>query len=431
SQLQGDPQPPGAAPQPECTAPNPAKPSLRQVLRSTVLIGVAVTGLVTLMRWGGLLEALELSTYDTLVRLSPAEAQDERLLLITVDDQDIEYQAANGMALQGTLSDQALRLLIEALQPLEPQSIGLDVYRPGGLNLPASAADLAIFAICKAPAAEGGDPTGVAPPPDWPISQIGFSDFVTDRDGVLRRHLLAIQNLSPASRCTASNALSLLLALYYLQEAGVAYELTPEREFRFGDVLLRRLTPHAGGYRNVDAAGYQLMLRYRGQRPQDIAAAIPLRQLLSGELSPALIEQLQGRIVLVGSTALTSADAWTAPQSWGKPEVERRVPGVVMQAQMVSQVLSAVLDQRPLLWWWPEWIEVLWIGLWAMVGAGLAHLRRGVWLVPVELGAIAVSCYGILGLGGWVPLVPPVMALAAAAALTRRIVRRRASALPE
>ncbi|MGB3615242.1 MAG: CHASE2 domain-containing protein [Elainellaceae cyanobacterium] len=401
----------------------------RYAIPTGVLISLAVTGLVTLARWGGLLEAVELSAYDGFMHLAPVEAQDDRLLIITIDDQDIQYQVEQGMPLQGSLSNQALAALTETLQPFEPQSVGLDLYRPNGLQLQPSEFDLPVFAICKVPAAEGGDPHGVEPPPDMPLNQIGFSDFVADDDGILRRQLLAIKNLSPTSRCTTSNAFNLLLSLYYLQDAeGIAYKLTPDQEFQFGDVVLKRLTPNAGGYHNVDASGYQLLLNYRHHRsPDDIAPTLPLRHVLSGEVPPASIEKLKGRIVLVGITALTSGDTWVSPYSKVQPDVERRIPGVVMQAQMVSQVLSAVLDGRPLVWWWPEWLEIVWMGGWVAVGAVLASMRWGnlqlIVATGLSLAALTIISYGLFLYGGWVPLIPPAIALVMTVVLIDRWLR--------
>ncbi|MGF1513624.1 MAG: CHASE2 domain-containing protein [Elainellaceae cyanobacterium] len=410
----GDDAAPGALTPGDRVKDHAARKASRVSPRTGVLMGLVVTGLAALSRWVGLMETVELRAYDAVMQLAPAEAQDDRLLLVTIDDQDIQYQIEQGMDLQGSLSEQALATLVEKLQPFEPQSIGLDLYRPNGLGLDALS-ELPLFTICKAPAAEG-DPYGVEPPPDVPTNQIGFSDFVADDDGALRRQLLAIRNVSSASRCTVSNAFNLLLSLYYLQDVeGIVYTLTPNQEFQFGSVVLKRLTPYAGGYHNVDASGYQLLLNYQSpDRPQDIAPTIPLRNILADEVPLASIEQLKGRIVLVGVTALTSSDTWASPYSHRQMGAERRIPGVVMQAQMVSQILSAVLDQRPLVWWWPEWLEVIWIGGWATLGGLLASLRRSpvqrVAVAVVGLAAIAGSCYGLFLVGGWVPLVPPAIA---------------------
>ncbi len=82
---------------------------------------------------------------------------------------------------------------------------------------------------------------------------------------------------------------------------------------------------------------------------------------------------------------------------------------------MVSQIISAVKGERPLLWVWPQWGEWLWIGAWSLVGGVLVlRLRRFGSLALAEgfafisLGGI---CFVFLLYGGWLPLVPPVLAL--------------------
>jgi CHASE2 domain-containing sensor protein len=91
------------------------------------------------------------------------------------------------------------------------------------------------------------------------------------------------------------------------------------------------------------------------------------------------------------------------------------MPGVLIQAQMVSQILSAVLDKRPVLGVWPAWGEILWIWGWSFAGGALVwgwrkQLHRGVTIV----GAIVILsgiCYILLIQGSWVPLVPSALAL--------------------
>jgi CHASE2 domain-containing sensor protein len=50
--------------------------------------------------------------------------------------------------------------------------------------------------------------------------------------------------------------------------------------------------------------------------------------------------------------------------------------GVLIHAHLISQILSAVEDGRPLLWWWSSGVEILWIGSWSAIGAILARLVR-------------------------------------------------------
>ncbi|WP_298905344.1 CHASE2 domain-containing protein [uncultured Nostoc sp.] len=93
------------------------------------------------------------------------------------------------------------------------------------------------------------------------------------------------------------------------------------------------------------------------------------------------------------------------------------MPGVFVQAQMLSQILSAVLDGRPLLWWWSGWMEGLWVWGWSLVGGMTAWyyskpLHLGLAVVVILLTLFGL-CFGVFTLAGWVPLIPSVLALLA------------------
>jgi CHASE2 domain-containing sensor protein len=99
------------------------------------------------------------------------------------------------------------------------------------------------------------------------------------------------------------------------------------------------------------------------------------------------------------------------------------LPGVIIQAQMVSQLTSAVLDGRPLIWWFPFWGDCLWIVGWAMAGGAIAwaiQRPRLLILVAVGLaGALCLICYEVFVLnGGWLPLVPSAIVFVAVAGMT-------------
>ncbi|NJN88059.1 MAG: CHASE2 domain-containing protein [Leptolyngbyaceae cyanobacterium SL_7_1] len=128
---------------------------------------------------------------------------------------------------------------------------------------------------------------------------------------------------------------------------------------------------------------------------------------------------MHDRIVLIGITTDT-IDRHAVAHN-------QRLPGVMVHAQMISQIISAVLDRRPLLHWLPEWGEWVWIGGWAIVGgsvtvswqAGLARSGRTLARSGINLaGAIALSLAVLYGAGWlgvwqsiWLPLIPAVLAL--------------------
>ena len=264
--------------------------------------------------------------------------------------------------------------------------------------------------MCKVSDPESHDP-GVRPPLEIPPERLGFSDFSTDPDSVLRRQLLAL-NPGPASPCTTPYALSTQLAFRYLDAKGISPKFTSEKNLQLGKAVFKRLEAHTGGYQQLDARGHQVLLNYRSS--QDIAPQVTLKQVLTGQLTPSYVKD---RIVLIGVTAPSNGDYWSTPYSAGKA-TDQQMSGVFVQAQTVSQILSTVLDGRSLLWVWPVWGEAVWVWGWSLVGGAIAWRCRS----PLHLGlAVGIAqgtlcgfCFGLLiAQSCWIPLVPAAIALIA------------------
>jgi CHASE2 domain-containing sensor protein len=391
------------------------KPLFRRPTRRDVQIilfsSAIVTSLMVGVRWLGWLQPVELWAFDRIMRLRPAEVPDSRLLVITVTEKDIQAQGKEPR--RGSLSDRTLNRLLAKLEQHQPLTIGLDIYRDFPAELPELTKRLQtsknLVAVCKRPDRKN-DPAGILPPPELAPTQLTFSDFVQDGDGVLRRHLLYLPP-DPSSACTAAYALSTELAFRYLSTKNISPQFTPDGNLQLGDTVFQRIARRTGGYQTIDAQSGQILLNYRAApTPQAIAQQATLTQVLNGQVNPNAIK---GRIVLIGVAAPnTSGDYWSTPYG---TEFSSRLPGVLIHAQMVSQILSAVLEQRPLLWVWAQWGEVLWIGGWSLVGGILGwHYRKpfpyGLALT-VAIVTMSGLCFILLIRGGWVPLMPPLITL--------------------
>jgi len=386
-------------------------------LRTVFFASVVITSLLIGVRHLGMLQPLELKAFDQLMRLRSEEKPDPRLLVVTVTGADIEAQQQK----QGSLSDRVLDRLLQKLEQYQPQAIGLDIYHPFPVD--PNYADLGtrlrqdkhLVAVCKVSDPEL-DPAGVQPPPGIPKERLGFSDVVVDSDNIVRRQLL---HLTPplTSRCATKYAFSLQLTLDYLEAKGIQAKVTKEGYLQIGNVVFNQLSAHGGGYQKVDAKGYQLLLNYRPfDSLADIAPQVTLRDILNNRIT--LDKELKGRIILIGVTDQSfwaGGDYWSTPYSMGQESSQKQIPGVFLQAQMVSQLLSAVLDRRSMLWVWPQSSEVVWVWGWSLVGGMLGWRFRS--LLPLGLaigaavGALYILCFVILTQGGWVPLVPSALAL--------------------
>ncbi len=243
-------------------------------------------------------------------------------------------------------------------------------------------------------------------PPGVPSDRVGFNDVVLDADSVVRRNLMfADVNNTPFQ------SFSLRLAALYLAKKSIQLQPSPSDRtvVQLGTVPFPPLSKNAGGYQDLDDQGYQVMLNYRGRT---VAQQVSLSQVLNGQVPP---EQIKDRIVLIGTTAANAKDLFLTPFSLTEKE-NSRLPGVLIHAQMVSQLLTAGLDGKSSIWYWSNGLEMVWIGGWALLAGAIAWLavRRPVWVLLGEAGLIAIVV--IVGIGvfsdqGWIPMIPPVLAI--------------------
>ena len=384
-------------------------------LGTVLLASVVVTALVMGVRQLGVFQTWELQAFDHLISLRPDEEPDPRLLVVTVTEKDVQNQ--NPQERRGSsLSDRTLAKLLKKLKPYQPQVIGLDIYHDFPVD--PKHADLhthlqhneRFIAVCEVGGAD--EQPGTKPPPGISDSRLSFSDVPVDPDRVIRRQLLGMAK-DPKSFCATDTSFSFRVARAYLATKGIQYKRNPEGDLQLGSVVFNKLEPHTSGYHKLDALGYQVLLNYRSS--DSVARQITLTDILSDSINAELPNLVKGRIVLIGTTAKSFKDYFPTPYSSGQWPQE--MPGVVIQAQMVSQVLSAVLDQRPLLWWWPSWGETFWIWGWSLVGGVLVWHKHSPLRLGLASGAALVTLYGLcfvlLLKGGWVPLVPSALALAA------------------
>ncbi|MDX2228033.1 MAG: CHASE2 domain-containing protein [Leptolyngbyaceae cyanobacterium bins.349] len=373
---------------------------------------LTLTGAVLGLRHFGLLQGLELAAYDHFVQSQPDRGPDDRLLIVGIDEIDLQ------MLQEWPISDRTLAILIQRLQSYQPRVIGIDVLRdipiePGRAELlTALQSTQNVIAVCKV---NSKREFGAAPPPDIALENVGSADLVIDPGGILRRTLFW---LTPPDAglvikkhlCNDPNhsllSFSFNAALLYLQPLQIKPELTATGELKLGTVVFSKFQAHLGGYRNADAGGYQVMLRYRSR--DNAAPQVRLTDVLNGQVAPDLIRD---RIVLIGYTTPQAKDDFYTPYSASQSDAQK-MPGVLVHAQSVSQILSAVLDGEPLVWVWSPLMEVLWLLGWSLVGGILAwHVRHPFWFSIVVISA-STTIYLVSLLvflqGGWIPSVPAI-----------------------
>jgi CHASE2 domain-containing sensor protein len=414
---------PASAPQP----PVPNRPlKLLSRIQWAIVASLAVTSCVMGIRYLGMLQAWELSAFDLLMRSRPAEKPDPSIAIVTVTEADLQAQTYDNEPRRGSLSDRSLAKLLVKLNAARPLAIGLDIYRDypvsksePDLNKLLRTSDLnrTIVGVCKVSDTETGDP-GVAPPPELSPDSVGFSDVLLDPDRVVRRHYLALEP-PPSSLCAARYALSVQLALRYLATKGISLEYLPNDDWKLGKLTFTPLAAHSGGYQKFDSSGNQILLNYRATpTPIDIAPRVTLKEVLDGRISPDIFKD---RIVLIGTTAPSFRDSLSIPYPTDRGEIQS-IPGVVIQAQMISQLIAAAIDGRPLIHSLPFWLDTLLVwGIAVSGGILICVVHRPLYLAVAGAGAIVVlsgTCLFLLQSGNWLPLVPATIAFIGTGGMT-------------
>ncbi|MGF2034144.1 MAG: CHASE2 domain-containing protein [Nostoc sp. CmiVER01] len=379
-------------------------------LKITFLVSVLITSLITGVRSLGFMQQWELSAFDSMMRMRPDEGVDKRLLVITVTEADIQAQEQRQ---KSSLSDSTLQKLLQKLSIYKPRAIGLDIYRdfPVGYQYPDLANHLRtnnnFIAICQL----GGtkqQAIGISPPPEIPPNRIGFSDVVLDSDLIIRRNLLSITP-EPESNCKSSYSLNFQLARQYLAKEGIKFDISDEGYLQLGKTIFKPIDVPTGGYQQFDAKGHQILLNYRSS--QKVAKQVSVAQVLNNQFNPNWVKD---KIVLIGVDSQGAKDYFLTPYSMANTPYQQ-IPGVLLQANMVSQILSAVLDKRPLLWVLPAWGEILGICGTSLVAGILAVYSRSLLkfaiLITAELLILYGCCFLLLLYGGWMPFLPSALAL--------------------
>ncbi|NEQ48395.1 MAG: CHASE2 domain-containing protein [Leptolyngbya sp. SIOISBB] len=384
-------------------------------IRIGLFSGMVVSiGLVVLRFLGGL-QPLELRAYDAFLRLRPLESPDDRIVVVTISDDDRQFQIEQGYFLrneeQSIAYDGALQNLLRILEKHQPRAIGLDLYldwmteQESQNFLQSLDKPERLVTVCLAADNE------ISPLKTSPPQQIAFTNFEVDADERVRRHLL-LANFDVRGDCKADYALSTQLAYKYLQPEGISSHFTEQGDLAFDDTIFQTLSHRAGGYQSLNSAVGQVLLNYRAsQSPMAMAKTLSLKAVLTDSFQPA---DIQDRIVLIGLER-EGIDTWATP-------LGDEVSGVFIHAHMTSQLISSVLENRSLLRPLAQPLEVLLIIGMAIVGSTLTVLsvRRSAKLLIYAFAiATSIGIPFILFLQGWwLPVVPSVFALAGAGGLS-------------
>lgn len=442
-----------------------------------ILLPLSTTFLVMIVRHQGWLQRYELKAFDLLTYLKGSliyltgkdEPPDSRILIVTIDDKDSDYLKNNLKNIlkkrldnledpvslkkrlddleadlkspDTSLPDEAFTELLTKLDRLNGNKnqkliIGSDIYHPKSFQDELAERlknNYRFFVVCQIPSSENSEKVkNISPPSNIPSEESwGFSNVLLDKDRVVRRHFLA-RRPHPTADCSTAFSLNYLLAYHYLDDLGIKITRTKEGDLQFQGkiltsdrVVFRKLTSHSSGYQGLDAKGDQILLNYRYNCSQgncslkNVAKHIPLQNVLKYGVRDEIAKKPDDSpimpIILIGVTETKkfTSDFFNTPNG-------EEIPGVFLHAQMLSQILSGVLDDRPrpLIGWWSIRAETLWVFVWAFLGTISGFLinnrnRKRMYLilaVSLAIGAQFIfSLFMFVEAFKWIPLFPAVL----------------------
>ena len=183
---------------------------------------------------------------------------------------------------------------------------------------------------------------------------------MVDPGGIVRRGLLFLDDGKKVYY-----SFSLRMAIQYLEAEGIVpqpSEVNPQF-IVLGSTTVAPLRPNDGGYSMADSRGYQFLIDYKSK--MEPYAFFSLTDLLSDRIPAA---QVRNKAVLIGVFAESAKDFFYTPHSRGF-YANQQVPGVVIHASLVSQLIGFGLEGRSPKKSLSEANEVLWILSWSIVGA--------------------------------------------------------------
>ena len=377
-----------------------------------------------LARLSGILQTLELESFDNFLSLRPPESVDTRVVIVGIDEDDIKF--VGGFP----VPDNRLAKMLRILQTYKPRVIGLDIFKdptsnPGRAELARAFKEIPDI-IGTEVALNLEEALNVEPPPELPPDRVGFADYTLDSDGKPRRTILAGRTYTEELKYS----LPLRLAQVYLRSKGIGFHQGTRSydPISFGSVELPRFLPNSGGYVRADAHGNQVLLNFRSNRQP--FRTVSLRDVLTEKVDPSWVRD---RIVLVGMTASSVKDKYITSavkrtlytsifQHKASSNEYQWLYGVEIHAHVTSQIISKVLDGRPFISVWPNDWQYLWISVWGSLGIALGLFLQSPWKALLSIGVASIClvgiCYLFLVLGCWIPVVPTLLALAGAGLTT-------------
>lgn len=344
----------------------------------------------------GGLQPLEWMLLDTMLRLRPLEKRDERIIIVGIDELDIQSIG------KYPIPDGKIAELVNKLETYKPRAIGLDLFK----NVPVEPGSEQLKQVFeKNPNIIGIEkilPPGEIPPhQSLSPEQVGFADLRIDKDGKNRRYLLYTP--SPKDLDEDKYSLGLQLVTQYFIAEGTELETGIKDP---NTIMIRgKELPQ------IDQnGGLSIFINFRNSRKP--FHVVSMSDILNEKVDAQL---LRDRIILVGNRNMSAGDRFYT-SALPDFKLSGQVYGVDYHAHAVSQILSYVVDGRPMMRSWGTGKQYIWIAVWAFVSILVGRITKSayvnIFIIAVLNIILFVFSYHMLWLWGiWIPIAPNLLIL--------------------
>ena len=376
--------------------------------KGILLIISCIAGLTIIGSNAGFFRIMEWVVQDQFLRLRSQDMPEDRIVIVTVDEADIKHVK------QWPMSDRVMAKMIRSIQSQQPRAIAIDIYR----DLPVKPGHKELVNVFKTtPNIIGiqkaaGKP--VAPPPTLnEIGQVAANDLSLDADGKIRRGFVIV----PTEKGDVIQGLGVKMALTYLEKEGIELEAIDENQkiYGLGQAKFSPLSSQDGEYNEQDLGGYQILLNYRGGL--QAFTHISMTDVLENRIPDNF---MRDRLIFIGAKAPSLNDSYPTPFNNALLAPTYLMPGVVIHANLASQIISSAMGNQPMLRPAAKPINWLWILAWTAGSTALgSYFIQKRWLTIIGLLAavtIIVVAAILAFYTGWVIQVfTPLVAVGSAA----------------
>ena len=194
---------------------------------------------------------------------------------------------------------------------------------------------------------------------------------------------------------------------------------------QLGNKVFLPFKANDGGYVAADDRGYQILLNWGGEK--NYFPEVSLTDILNNNFDANLFRD---RIVLIGTTAVSVNDVFYVPHLQDNQTTPIGLYGVEIQAHLASYIIDSVAENRPLIKTLSEpWEYILLAGnifIIAFWSWSLCRCQTPRKLLLVISGGtlvysllIIVIAYWAFTFGWWLPVVPTIIGVVAAAITTK------------